>query len=1182
MFAELLRFELRYHFGQITFRLGAVLFFGLGMLMTYGSFGGPDVHQNAPYVIQMIVCLLSLFSIFTVTLACASVVLRDGHYHVEPLIFATGLRKPTYFLVRLTGLLLAMSVILVLALAGIGLAMPNVAAEHQGPFRISHFIYPLLTFGIPNIFFCSAILFVTAVLTRNARFVYAAGVLLFILYFVGSILGNSPMLAGATLKPGGPDFLSILIDPFGFTAFFGETRNWSTAMRNTSLFPLSTPFLLNRLLWMGLSAVLLGLAYVRFKFEITNPKSSKKRNKEKAVMPISTRYSPVRTRIDTLTYPLATWRSQWKLDVRSIFGHVLWPVLMALWVFFNAVELYENLSNGVYGIRSHATTGIIAEQLLAVRPALLLIIFYGAELMHREKTFGMQALIFSTPVRTATIFLSKLAVLTTLIFSLITVHIATGAAVQWFAGADSFDWGIYLSLYYYCGMPLTLFAMLVLFIQTIFSNKYLGMLVSGLLIAIFIFARRLGMESYLFRFAITPGMRYSDFNGWGVHGTSFHGYMLYWFLCACVLAIAGMHLGMDSGQATWRTRLLAGLSGWGRLSVLACAVCMALFAAAGFYIQSQTTSTASERTGSANEQWQIAYERKYKSVENAAQPMIKAIRLRTDLFPDENKYAVRGRYLLQNQSDRPISRLLIGSDPEVDVVRFKIRDARAAAFDEPFKRYAYDLPKPLLPGDTIGLDFTMQVTRPAFAAFNSEHSVIANGTYIELEKYVPYLGYQADFEVSDPEIRQKNGLPKRTIRISTDRSYHFIDFENLISTAVDQYVVSPGRLESTWREKERSYFYYKSSQPMRPMFALSSARYRVIDQHYKGVTFRICHQPMHTGNVPAMMQAMRDAVDYGNMHFGQYPLPELTLAEIPHYPGSATAYPGVIYSQERINFMGDFRDSSRFNHAYATIAHETAHQWWANRLSPTYGPGDALLTEALAKYTEAMVTEKRFGKMLLQQYLRADNQLYFAFRGAAGERELPLVQTYDQPFVHYQKGGLAFYNLKEILGESYVNQALKALLHQYGYPNHKPLPADLVQALVHSATPAQVRLIDGHFNRVITYQNRMKALSCKSLPDGRFEIVLQIHVQKLDETDGHTRLLPADDDFEIGIFETRPSAWNRQTKPLYLRKYHFTKPETIIHVTTDRKPSFAVLDPMSCVLNANGDDGGVCELRPTP
>ncbi len=83
-----------------------------------------------------------------------------------------------------------------------------------------------------------------------------------------------------------------------------------------------------------------------------------------------------------------------------------------------------------------------------------------------------------------------------------------------------------------------------------------------------------------------------------------------------------------------------------------------------------------------------------------------------------------------------------------------------------------------------------------------------------------------------------------------------------------------------------------------------------------------------------MMQAMKDAVDYGKEHFCDYPATSLSLAVVPHYPGAATAYPGVMFSAEKINFLSDFRDTSRFNTVYMVTAHETAHQWWADILSP--------------------------------------------------------------------------------------------------------------------------------------------------------------------------------------------------------------------------------------------------------
>ena len=81
MLTPMLRFEMGYHFRQISFRIAALLFLILGLLMPFGNYGGDEIHRNAPHVINFIICLLSLFTIFVSTLLClaaASVVCLVG------------------------------------------------------------------------------------------------------------------------------------------------------------------------------------------------------------------------------------------------------------------------------------------------------------------------------------------------------------------------------------------------------------------------------------------------------------------------------------------------------------------------------------------------------------------------------------------------------------------------------------------------------------------------------------------------------------------------------------------------------------------------------------------------------------------------------------------------------------------------------------------------------------------------------------------------------------------------------------------------------------------------------------------------------------------------------------------------------------------------------------------------
>jgi ABC-type transport system involved in multi-copper enzyme maturation permease subunit len=1171
MLAAAFRFEMSYHFRQITFRIAAALFLILGILMPFGNFGGDEIHRNAPHVINFAICLLSLFTIFVSTLACAAVVLRDSQYRMEPLIFTTRIGRLPYFMVRLLGLLTAVFLVMCLATLGATLVTFIAPPDRLGPFRLAYYLAPLLTFGLPGVVFCCSVVFATALLTRNVRLVYTAGVLMFILYFTASILGNSPVMAGSIPAPGGPGWFSVLIDPFGFTAFFGETMNWPVWRRNQELFPLTPMFIANRLLWTAISAALLGLAYSRFKFRALSGKDTKPgRTPVGQAIPAIT-YRTITTSAHRQKYHwLAFWRVL-RLETKALFGPVVTTLIFALWVFFNAVELFENLSNGPYGVRSYATSGILAEQLVAVRPALLLILFYASELIHRERTTGIQPLICSTPVSITVFALAKFLGLIAWIMALITVHIAVGVAVQWFSGFKSFEWDAYISLYYYAGFPLVLYAILIVFVQAVVNNKYLGMLISGLVIGIFIFGRKFGLEGYLVRFATTPRLRYSDFDRFGHSGLSFHWHMLYWAFIALALAAIGTRMWPMYAQGTWRTRLHGGMKPGGRAFVFTL-LCGFSALGTGFYIQSRTGHSAHNRTGAADGAWQAQYERHYKPLENLPQPVVTAVNLQTDLFPAGHYYTVKGSMRIQNKSKQPIARLCIGIDPEIELVELSPEGASRVSSDEAFGQHWYRPERPLAPGQEMTVRFAIRADRSAFKTFNSEHSVAANGSYIELEKYLPHFGYRAAYEIEDAEERRKNGLPVRRNVLSTDHEYHFIHFQNRISTESGQQAVTAGTLTKSWEHGGRGYFQYQSKEPIPYMFALSSARYAVKTEQYKGTTLRIYHHSQHPQNVPAMLLAMKDALDYGNVNFSAYPRHELTLAEIPHYPGSATAYPGLIFSQERANFRSNLSDSTGFNFTYATTAHETAHQWWAGRVSAPTGPGYALLTESLAKYTEAVVTERRFGKMYLRPYHVKDTQLYFAYRGAMGEKEIPLWQTTDQPFVHYQKGGLALFRLKEVLGEAHLARALHGLVTRHGYPLPKSDPDDLVNALKNGANAAQIRLIDELFKQVIVFDNGIKILSNKPLPDNRQLLTLEVHIRKTDETSGKPIPLRPDDTVDIAAFGQEITSEMALPAPVYHRQHHFSKSRSVVRIVVPRGPVTVLLDPLSYLLDANDHD----------
>lgn len=1159
----MLWFELKYHFSQITFKIAAVLFFVMGILSTKAGFGSDEIHKNAPYVISTMVGLLALFSIFVSTLFCANVVLRDSTYKMDSLLFTTGIKRLPYFTVRLSGLVLAVFIILALAVLGLFTGALFQEAEQLGPFKPAYFIQPLLIMGLPTVFLISSILFTAAILSRNVKIIYVCGVLLYVLYLLASILGNSPLIANSALKLTEPDLLTLLADPFGLAPYFRETRSWTILQRNEQVFGLEGGFLLNRLAWTGFALLLLAISYRFFNFRASIASKTEKAVKQESASKKEW-YRKYKVQTTGKSYHLASFCQQLKLETAAVFKHLPFYLMLLIWAFLMGVEIKDRLFSGFYDINTYPATEVIIGQLLSIRPALLLIIFYTAELICRERTVNIQSLVYSSPAPNLIFWASKAMTLGLMILALISLNIGIGITTQLFNGYFNIDLPAYLSLYYYTGYPLFLFALLAVFIQTLIPNKYLGMMLNLFIAGLISFSRNIGIEHYLLRYASVPRLDYSYLTGYGHYTYAFNWYMIYWTAFAAILSLLSICIWQNYRKHSFMERFKSIVKGWNKTGTFLLLLSLILWVGSGAYIYYQTNVLGKYKNMLTQENWQLRYEKKYKAMDSLPQPIIKSIKTQTDLYPEEQKYRVKGSYILKNETENPISKIWVNIDQEVSTAEINIPGSEKLLHDAEFDQYLFALKQPILPGASMTMRFSMEVIRSGFTPFNNENSVVSNGSYIELEKYLPSLGYNSGNETDDAVARKKAGLSEKPLAGIPDRQYHLVDYENTISTLADQYVVSPGTLVQRWTKGHRNYFHYKTVAPINFMLALSSARYTQKTEQFKGITLNVFYQAGHEYNVPAILQGMKDALSYGNQNYSAYPLKQLSFAEIPQYRGAATAYPGVLFGAEQLIFLSDFRDQTKVNYTYATTVHETAHQWWANALSPVYGPGAAFLTESLAKYTEAVVVEKRSGKAKLSTYLKADNQLYFNMRYNYNE-ELPVAETVDQAFVHYQKGGLSLYAIREAIGEDQVSAALRRLLSKHGAGKSKAFAKDFLQELYQDASPDQIRFIDEQLKKVITYALKIKILSCKALNNGQYQVQLQLNIGKNELQNGKTKALAINDDFDIALFDA-------QSKPYYLQKHHFLKNENQISIILNKKPVSAAIDPYGYVLDENQAD----------
>ncbi|MBO9675345.1 MAG: hypothetical protein J7577_17995 [Sphingobacteriaceae bacterium] len=1166
MISDLLKFELKYNFRQISFKVAALLFFVLGYFcVVKGGFGSAEVYKNSPYVITNITALLSLFSIFTGTIFSANVVLRDSIYRMETVVFTTSINKPVYFGVRFLGLFLTVFSLYILVIFGIFTGSFFIDKARLGSFNIVYFLQPLLIFAFPNVLIATTILFCTAVSTKSVRAIYTVGVLIYILYMLASILGNSPLLATSTMKAGTPDVLPLLLDPFALASFFGETKAWTDVQRNEQLFPVEGVFLLNRLLWIGITALIMIITYRFFHFRLQQERKAKvKTVKPEQLAFIPYRHLPVLS--GGFRYYLSTLKTQFRLEMVFLFKNIPIMVMLLLWVFLYGVELKDQLFSGVYGIHSYPATGIIIEEIRSMKFGLVLVLFYAAETISREKSVNIHPLIYSTPIQNSAMWMTKCASLFILVFTLVTLNIGIGIVLQVTHGYFRVELPLYLTLYYYSALPMLLFVVLMLFIQNLSGNKYLGMVLNMIMVFVITFAERFGIEHYLLRFASVPDLLHSYFNGFGYYTRAFNWYMLYW--AAFSVIIAALTIGIWQNKVEMKAFSRFKSIGkalkqhkWTTISALLVWFCTAAF------IYQQTNVVGKYQNKQAQLEWRLHYEKKYKTLANLPQPVVKSVKTAVDLYLNEGKYTIKGNYLLKNETQFPISKIWTYVDPEVSSFSVEIIDGQKDEMDECFGQQFILLKKPLMPNETINMAFSIEVNQPGFVPLDKENAVVKNGTYIELEKFVPHFGYCYNFESDNKLERKKAGLPEFATPPVYSRTYELIDLETTISTEADQKVITVGELHEEWIANGRRYFKYKTARPINFMFAVSSARYAVKKEKHKGIDLSIYYQPGEDYNLKSMFNAVKDALDYGNENFAAYPLKQFTIAEIPQYKGAATAYAGVVFSAENINFLGNYSQNGAIDQSYAIAAHETAHQWWANKLAPADGAGYAMLTESLAKYTENVLIEKRFGKMYLRRYLAYDNNLYFLNRNNT-DKERPLAKTLNQPYVHYQKGGLIMYAIKEMMSEKHFNALLHQFIADHEYPKPKATANDFVNALLNQASPEQQKFINDCFNEVVTYNLGIRMLDCKALKNGKYKIDAEIAAERVSGNNKQSPVLEID----LACFNQLEREWDAKTKPLYFKKYKIKQNRTRISVIVDRKPKTIAVDPYGYLLDGDRSD----------
>ena len=1200
-FFHITRFEAAYQLKSPVFLVSFVLF----ALLAFGGIAsdniqlgsGGNVNVNAPYAIAQNLLIFSVISMFIVVAFVANVVLRDVETRTAEIFYATPTGRFEYLLGRFSGALLAAFALLLAVPLGllVGMQMPWLDPELIGPFSLIHYLDPYLVFGLVNLVLVGAVGFALATLTRSMAMTY---VVLVGYLMLSGVIGS---VVDVFNDPGWRAWLALL-DPFGGEAFSEVTRYWTAIERNENRIPFGGLLLWNRLVWLAVAAVILGITMYRFRFDV-QPRARRRRRDAvpaAADAPVAATGAVRLPEVHAATGARVHWR---QLLVRSLFEartvvfSVPFLVLVLLGVtvtVVNFLQLDQIYQTSVYPVTRVMTQILQGTFTLSL---LIVVVYYSGELVWREREARLHEVIDATPMPGWVQAASKLFALLLVIVTMLAVGIVTSMAFQLSQGWFNLQPGLYVTRYLLdFGLLFYAMAALAILVQTLAPGKYAGMGVMVLVVISFFVLDPLGFEDPLYQIGSTPGTPYSDMNGYGYFGVIHAWYSAYW-LFVCLLLFVGTHLlWQRGGIESLRQRILRARANFTPGIAALGAVALAGFMTVGGFIVYNTRVVNEFLTSDDIEQLQVQYEQRYGDNEHLAQPRIVAIDNKLALYPSERRWTMNGRYTLENRTDHDIDTVIAGFSPSIEVHAVQLAGSDAAEIDDRFGVYRFDLERPMQPGEALELAFETEHANRGFKharnASLSPHGgsarVIGNGSFVYGNEAMPYIGYSRQMILTDRNQRRKHDLPpidrapdlndlKAARNSYLSRDSDWVDFRTVVSTEADQIAVVPGYLERAWVADGRRHFEYVMDAPMQNLMAWLSGRYAVKRKTVDGIDLSVYYHPDHAWNVEHMLETMEKSLAYFQANFSPYQYRQMRILEFPAFMGNfAQSFANTIQWSEGLGFIAKLDNPDDIDYVFYVGAHEMAHQWWGHQVSAADVQGGTALIETLAQYSALMVMEAEYGPDMMRRFLSFELDSYLSARGTEAREELPLLRVENQGYIHYRKGAVVMYALKDYLGEDRVNKALANLIDEVAW-QYDPYPrsVDLIRHLKAVAeTDDEIALIEDLFERITLWDLQVVNAESSANDDGSFTVSIDVTASKL-EADGEGREseIALDMPIDIGVFTQRPDADDFTPEAvLHLAKHRVVSGSNRFEIKVDQRPSAVGIDPYHKLIDRVKDD----------
>ncbi|HXD78781.1 MAG TPA: hypothetical protein VN616_13280 [Puia sp.] len=1206
MFAEIFLFEIRTRIR----RPAVYLYFTALLVFTCFAFStgslpvGEREHINSPYLISFWCAGMTMMMALVSSSVMGMALFRDIEFQTKDYYLTYPITRPGYFWGRFFGSFFFMVLIALAIPLGIwlsthlGPAIGKALPARYGPNLPMYYIYPFLVIALPNLFFTSALFYGLVAVLRNVKVIYFGGLLLFLFYFIALFFLNTTNNASVI----------AIADPFALNGVRARMLNANYIQQNGSLLLFHGPMVVNRLLWPGLSLLVLLVTYLRFNFETFFAG-----RRDRAVADEVTQRSHATLRTPALNfagnYNRRTLGSLVRLELLNIIRDNYFWVIVGVGGFFLGFVFWQGMMN--WNVRDLPRTVMLLAIFKDAFPFFIffIIMFYTGETLHRDRITRYSFINDSLPPPNWVFNGSKLIPILIISAGLAFLPMVVGILVQLLKGYPHLNLAAWFDEVFILLLPNFLAgAVLCYLVQVVFNNKFAGYaIVSVLWIGMF-FLDSSGVFNYhLLLYPITPDAAISDMDGMGHMIGPVSWFNLYWTLGAGLLVILAALLYNRGLNTSLKERGQLIPERFNRATGIWTLALGILFLAAGGYIYYNVSYLNEWLTKGEQHDRAVIYERSLKKYQQLPLPKMTALTEWVDLYPEKKEALVHALVTIGNRTGQPIRELLLDGDALTSYSlalngkplpyssplfypRGVVSWFRPAKDTAPFRLYQF--PTPLAPGDSMVLELRSAVSHRGFSNGRFAVNMLDNGTLFT--GGLPGLGYDDDDELSSPYERQQAGLPpKPDEEIAQDdpagrnnlragAAADLVRLDMTVSVPGDQTAVSPGELVKQWQSGGRNYFHYVLNKPgLYAPYALACARYAVKTDSIMldhPVDISIYYDPRHGENVDRFMTGYKDGLEYYSKAYGNYPFPKFVMAETSNYGPRDLSLEAMDTHAEPDMWNAHFTDPGQVDFIYHSTAYLTAQQWWRYCVAPNSTVGSMVISEGLANYDALVLDEKHGGQAGVRPFLDNDAFIYKVIRRRLTEPEHVLVNANDW-FEWNQKAAIVLYGLRQLIGPDSMDAALREFRDSFDYRSHGPFAgANDLYAILKKHVPdsLQYYLTDTWLKNT-EYNNTVEAVSVKPAagPD-EYTITARVSIDKswLSEKGNDIPATGMKDYIDLAVLgePARDAAGRRQPRYLYRQRYRLGRGEHTFTLVVKGKPKAVAIDPLGYLIDVNRND----------